>query len=682
LERYLQYGADKTFPTQTRRLRPNHKHWVTPDIIKTMHLRDVTRHKAHATNDQDLFNKYKKLRNKVNKDIRLSQKSSMEHLVITRRKNPTKFWKDVTSLMPSKINMASIPKKLSLDEINKYFATIGGKTISDPASRKNMEGMPWKGEKSMHDFTIQPCTVELVEKQLNKLPDKPNIDILGLDCKLLRATANIIAPSLTTIFNLSIKTGIVPQEWKLNKVTPAYKGKGDREDPGNYRPISVMSHTAKIMERIIGDQFIHYLTKHKFLTPDQSAYLAGNSTQTSLHRLVDDILEDANEGDVTAACFLDISKCFDSICHDYLLQKLENYGIRQNLNWFTSYLSNRMQQVYHNGTLSSPEVVLTGVPQGSVLGPFLFILFANDLGNYVQEGLVNCYSDDTVVYTTGKTADEAKSKLQRCLVGVEHWYTENKLKVNVTKSMTMLFGTKQRLNKNNNTQTKVFFGNQELEETQVYKYLGLLMDPTLSWNAHCNSVVSRGVYKLHLMRRLRRFLPRDTLVQIYKTYMMPIVEYGATVWGYTSKANIGKMDKIIKTSARIICNNYNWDVSGATLAKQLLFNSFEERRDYLLAVLTYKALNNLGPDQMADKLTSASLLANRCTRQTTEGKLHQPRPNLNIYKSSYTYRAPLIWNKLDDTLKEAPSVNAFKVGYKVQVLGLPPKHKPKQLTDD
>jgi hypothetical protein len=195
-------------------------------------------------------------------------------------------------------------------------------------------------------------------------------------------------------------------------------------------------------------------------------------------------------------------------------------------------------------------------------------------------------------------------------------------------------------------------------------------------------VVKKGVFKLHLMRRLRRMLPKDNMIHIYKTYMMPTVEYGATVWGYTSKANIGKMAKIIKTSATIICNTYNWDVSGATLAKQLLFNTFEERRDYLLAVVTYKALNNLGPHQMADKLTSASLLANRCTRQTTEGKLHQPRPNLNMYKSSYTYRAPLIWNKLDDTLKEAPSVNSFKEGYRVNVLGLPPKYKPKQLTDD
>jgi hypothetical protein len=316
------------------------------------------------------------------------------------------------------------------------------------------------------------------------------------------------------------------------------------------------------------------------------------------------------------------------------------------------------------------------------LGPFLFIMFANDLGNFVLNGSVNCYSDDTVVYTTGKTANEAKSNLQQCLVGVEHWYTENKLKVNVTKSMTMIFGTKQRLSRNNNTEIKVHFAGEELEETQEYKYLGLIMDPTLSWNKHSNKVVKSGVYKLHLMRRLRKIVPKDTMIQIFKTYMMPTIEYGATVWGYTSKTNIKKMNNLINTSARIISNRFDWDISGATLAKQLYFNTFEERRDFLLSVLTYKSLNGIGPSHMEDKLTYANQIAIRSTRQSAEGMLYQPRANISMYKSSYTYMAPQIWNKLDQKLKDAPSVNRFKETYKVQVLDQPPKYIPTYLSDD
>lgn len=676
----LNTKSDTYAPIESKRLRSNHKHWVTPEIIKIMHERDRLHRKATQTNDDNLWSNYKRLRNRVVTLVRKEQKKAMEELVESRKKDPTKFWKDLTNMLPRKINMASIPKNLSLDDLNMYFSTIGGKNITEMEYKKAKKGMPWKGDISIHNFSIQEIRKCDVEELLQKLPDKPNLDILSIDCRILRKSAEIIAAPLTWIFNKSIQEGIVPQEWKNAKVSPAYKNKGDKDDPGNYRPISVVGHIPKLIEKLIGGQFINYLTSNALITKDQSAYLKGHSTQSSLHKLMDDILENADEGEVTAACFLDISKCFDSICHDFLLQKLKNYGIRENLSWFTSYLTDRTQQVSHNGNLSTKLPVNAGVPQGSVLGPFLFILFANDLGNFVNGGLLNCYADDTVIYTTGATANEAKLKLQQCLKEVEFWYTENKLKVNTSKSMVMLFGTQQRLSKLNDQMNKVLFGQQPLEETTVYKYLGLYLDPGLTWNSHVQEVIKKSVFKLHLMRRLAKILQKDTMVQVYKTYLMPIIEYGATVWGFTSSGNTTKINHIINTAARIICNNYDYiTVRGAELAKQLKINSFEERRNYLLAVLTYKLMNDEDhkmPLYMKDKLTMVSELAEHGTRGACNSKLNQPRANIKMFENTFLWRAPRIWNDLDDAIKSKESLGTFKEAYKVDILGQPPRYQP------
>lgn len=665
---------DKHAPITTKRLRAHHKCYINAEMVKLMHKRDKVHRLANQKKDPELLAEYKRLRNLVTRKKRKAEKEALKELITIRRKNPTKFWKDVTAIMPRKINMASIPKNLSLDDINTYFANIGGKNITEAEYRKLKQGMPWKGQVSMHSFSIEEIPVWHVKELLSKLPDKPNMDILGYDTKLLKRCSDVLSTSLTSIFNQSIKEGSIPLDWKISKVTPAYKGKGDKEDPSNYRPISVAGHIPKIMEKLVAGQFISYLTDHHFITPDQSAYMEGHSSTTSLHRLVDDILDGANEGEVTAACFLDISKCFDSICHQYILQKLENYGIKDNLSWFRSYLTDRVQRVIHNGNLSKPQKVNSGVPQGSVLGPFIFILFANDLGNFVQGGLMNCYADDTVIYTYGATADDAKAKLEKCLIGVEHWYTENKLKVNVDKSKVMVFGSRQRLKKNNNINTKINFGKQPLENTTEYKYLGLQMDPTLSWDSQIQAVVKKSVFKLHLFRRLAKVLQPDTMLQLYKTYLMPLVEYGAPVWGYTSQANISKVDHIIHQAARAITNNYDYiNIRGATLAKEKYINSFTERRDFLLAVETYKAINGLGPTYMQDKVTLTTEIVPHSTRGGASNNLYHTGANNDMFKSSFIFMAPKVWNRLSESIKNAPSVNSFKDSYKVKVLGQPRK---------
>ena len=212
----------------------------------------------------------------------------------------------------------------------------------------------------------------------------------------------------------------------------------------NYRPISVIGYITKMVEQLVRLQLVNYLEEHSFITPDQSAYMKGHSTQTSLNRVIDDWLENINENQITGVCLLDISKCFDTISHSILLQKLSIYGIKQQeLKWFSPYLDRRKHAVLCHNELSSFIDVTCGVPQGSVLGPYLFILFINDMSQFTTDGcLTNLYADDSMIYASGDTIPEVKQKLQNYLKDISSWYKMISLKINIDKTKVILIGSK------------------------------------------------------------------------------------------------------------------------------------------------------------------------------------------------------------------------------------------------
>ena len=426
----------------------------------------------------------------------------------------------------------------------------------------------------------------------------------------------------------------------------------------------------KVFFEHLWKEHITYLDKYNLITSDQSAYLNGRSTQTSLHRVVDDILESMDDGEITAACFIDISKCFDSIDHKFLLEKMEKHGVGKNLGWFKSYLTGRQQIVVHNGNSSNIRPVTAGVPQGSVLGPFLFILFANDISSFVNTGQINCYADDAVIYITARTLTDAEKQLQECVNAIEYWYTENKLKVNAQKTEVMIFGTPQKLARLSDDDFCIKYGDIKLKVVKKFKYLGVHLDEGLTWNNQCEKIISKAGLKLHLMRRLNKILPKKIMIQIYKTYMMPLLEYGATIWGYTSVENINHIQKIINLCARIITNNYDFmNTRGADLVRELGLNGFEERRDFLLAVLMYKCHEGSAPGYLIDKLNLHKDMNVRQTRHTDELTYNIPRTRLDKTDAAFFVQGPKVWNKIPQRIRELETLELFKKQYKMDILG-------------
>lgn len=237
---------------------------------------------------------------------------------------------------------------------------------------------------------------------LSGMGSTSSADILGCDVKLLAVSHNIIAPCLTKMFNLSLQTCTLPDDWKLARVTPVYKGKGCLQDCNNYRPIANIPHIAKIFERIIQRQLMQYMTINNFRNINQSACQKDHSIQTSILRITDDFIDNLCEKLLTGVCLIYIKKCFDTINHSILLSKLSHYGIiDEELRWFKNYVIDRSQIVSVNGKVSSKNIVNIGVPQGTVLAPLLFMIFANDMSQFVGLSTCNMFANDTLMYCSG-----------------------------------------------------------------------------------------------------------------------------------------------------------------------------------------------------------------------------------------------------------------------------------------
>ena len=476
-----------------------------PDAI---YRRDFLHRQAIRRKDPILVRKYKESKYHVKKLI-VKTKRNYYYQQISSSNNPKKLWNTLKTVLPSKQCNNHIPIDLSSDIFNNYFSSIGTKLNSNFNNSSDMHcGTPCPNPPNQSDtklcqnFNFYQLPTQFVFDKLNNFKDSCSFDILNMDTKLLKLSAALIAPSLTHIYNLSLYQGIVPKDFKKARVTPIYK-KGDPHVPSNYRPISVTSHLGKILEQAVKHQLVTHLINGKLLSPNQFAYIKVKSTQTALHNIIDSWLSNIEKGDITGACFLDLTKCFDSVSHDILLNKLENYGINNTeLQWFRSYLTNRTQIVKCHGSLSKPNLLSTGIPQGTILGPCLCILYANDLFNCLSTGNCIMYADDITIYCTGKTIADVQSKLQQCVNNSLSWLHQNKLMINPSKSSSMLIGTKQKIE---NLTLNIQINNCTIDYVNHFKLLGVTIDSNLTWNIQTTNVCKKISSRIGLIRRLKMY---------------------------------------------------------------------------------------------------------------------------------------------------------------------------------
>ena len=557
--------------------------WMTKDILNVIKRREYLHKVAIQSKDAQNWQAYKSARNIVTNYIRKKKKEYFRNSVVINKNNISGMWKSLRYVLPSK-KSCYMSNDITSNKFNSFFTSVG----TDLTKRFSQSSLPdISFEKPECSFSFSEITPGFVHNYIDKLPNNYTMDDLEIDNKLLKEAATVICPFLSFLFNLSIATAIVPKDWKSALVTPIYKGTGPQNNPSNYRPISVLPTIVKIFESAIKLQVTDYIERNNLISPRQFAYLRGRSTRTALHSLVDKLVYDTDYGCVSAVCTIDMAKGFDTIPHNVLIHKLSFYGFSKlTVNWFESYLNGRFQRLKTNGNISSELPINIGVPQGSILGPILFILYINDLHYaFTDNCTTHGYADDTSLSCHSQSINKVQTQLQSNLDICSKWLHDNKLTVNASKSQVMLVGPKCKIQDKHLT---VYLNNTELQQSSSIKLLGINVDSYLNWKPHVESVISKVSVKVGLLHRLSRFLPSFHLKCIYTAVVQSCFDYAITIWGSCFKTYLLPLQRLQNRCARICSNNFNYEVPSSVLIKNLNWMNIRERYFYFLGILMYK----------------------------------------------------------------------------------------------
>ena len=360
---------------------------------------------------------------------------------------------------------------------------------------------------------------------------------------------------------------------------------------------------------------------------------------------------------IICVAYFDIAKCFNCIDHAILSQKIKGYGIDGNeLAWFTSYLSNRLQTTTINGKKSSPHLINLGVPQGSVLGPLLFLLYLNDLPN-ITSSSINLYADDTCIYICGSDPCDIKIQLQNEANKISNWFNNNRLSLNTEKSSIMYIGTPQRL-KSYSDLPSISVDGRELSVCNSVKYLGIHLDDNLSWKHHIDELCAKLSPKLGTLSRLSHILPSHLLNIIYNTTIQPHIDYGLPLWGHTYPTYIAKIQHYQNRAARLVAKKYSFDIPSYAIVKSLKWLNVSQRTRYLTCVFMHKIYYGQCPNYLLHMAITRSDFTTRQTRASAD--LVVPLPRTETLKRSLTYQGPLLWNGLPLSIRNNDDIQSFK----------------------
>ena len=573
-----------------------------------------------------------------------------DYLTSNIKDNPKAFWSFIKKTKSEEVGIAALKvngrvisdAKEKAEALNDQFASVFTREETD-------EEIPSLGDSSFDEIPNLIIQQEGVLKQLNKLvPGKaPGPD--QIPPWFLKLAAEELTPILTDLFQCSVNQGVLPQQWQTANVTGIFK-KGDKSKPENYRPVSLTSIICKILEHIIHSHTMKHLEKLKILVDSQHGFRAKRSTVTQLLQTAHDLTTSLEEGLTTHLAILDFSKAFDKVPHERLLKKLEYYGIKGSLlQWFRGFLTHRTQQVVCDGETSTSRVVLSGVPQGTVLGPLLFLLYINDLPNQLASK-TRLFADDCLVYSSGSD-DKHVQVLQKDLKKLEEWQERWKMSFNPSKCSTMRISYR----KNPPTSQFIFCG-QELQQVDSHPYLGVEIDNKMTWSVHIKNVINKANRTLGFLRRNMWFCTEEVKTCVYSMLVLPVLEYACEVWDPFSAIHKQRLEMVHRRGARFCRGDFSKYSSVTEMMTKLGWETLEQRRKKKRLTMLFKITKGLVGIDCEDYLTPAN--DNRA-RGSNSHKYYRTYARLNVYKESFFVRTVAEWNELVEAAVSSPSVDTF-----------------------
>ena len=545
-----------------RKAKQFSKPWISKGLRKSIKIKNRLFYSG------DIL-KYKLYRNRIVSLSRLSKRLYYEAYFTANLKNMKKTWEGINELLNRQRNRKQVstlqrPNNSGVTEnpaeitniFNHYFASIGprlARNISSP--RKNFQDY-LAGTNHYKSFFFDPVTSSEVDMEILATPCSNKVyGLYSCPVHLLKSVRHSLSPLLAALMNKSISTGIYPHLLKHAKVIPVYKT-GDETDPCNYRPISLLSVFNRLFEKLVYKRLRSYCEKNGIFFSSQYGFRDNCSTQHAILDILNKIQSKTDAKLFSCGTFIDLKRAFDTVDHSILLHKLNHYGVRGIINsWFSSYLSKRSQSTHIGSTVSDKEEIVCGVPQGSVLGPLLFLSYVNDIYRCSQIFDFYLFADDTNLLYSNKDLKDLETVVNEELMKVGDWLDPNKLSLNTSKSNFVIFHPYQH--KPDCTIQLEIYNNDlkesvPLEQKTFVKYLGILIDNNLSWKYHIDYISSKVSKGIGMSARLRLLVPFATLLNIYRCLIEPYISYGLIAWGQAANIHLNKILILQKRALRLM----------------------------------------------------------------------------------------------------------------------------------
>jgi len=670
-------AIDSISPLKQVRVKTNTKPWFDGNILEAIRVRDKLRKKYKKSGLQVDFDMFKDAQKHAKQLTKTKKCTYVKDQLRANIAKPSKLWKVLKSIgLPSNANNTAKvclkdkdnallfePKETS-NIFKDFYENLAQSLVDKLPTAPNKFNLDttrvfYERLNISGSFNLLQVDQAFVLKMLEKTNANKAPGIDKLSGIFIKDGASLLAAPLTQLINLSISTSTFPDPFKIAKLVALYK-KGCKTDPKNYRPVSLLPLLSKIFEKVVHLQTEKFLSDNNILYKNQSGFRPLHSTETCLTHLSDQILEKCDKGCYTGMILIDLQKAFDTLDHNLLLDKLGLLNFSSNtISWFKSYLSNRTFLVNVESTFSEPADLKCGVPQGSILGPLLFLLYINDLPQAVTDCDVRLYADDTCISYTHKNISEIELRLNANFNNLCDWFVDNKLSIHFgeDKTKSILFSPK---NKSNSADPIVIKRhNVTLKQFSTVEYLGCLLDETLSGREMALKVLKKVNGKLRFLYRQGKYLNPRLRRMLCNTLIQPHFDFACSAW----YPNLTQGLKAKLQIAQNKCIRYclflgNREGIRYKHLKQINWLPVKDRVNQFIAASVYKFINNLAPAYMADIFVKP--LRIRSTRSSNESNLLKPFRVNEYGKNCLSYLGAAVWNNIPSIIRDAKTCNSFK----------------------
>lgn len=604
----------------------------------------------------------------VTKLVREARSQYFQGKLETDERNPKVTWSVINSVLGRTSDSSSVGRltvgqetvtdpALIAAAFNDYFSNIGAKLASEFDSARDF--MQHMSVFNNYEFKFDPVTVEYMISLVSSMKSSgAGYDEIPMN--IFKDNLQTLAPIITFICNSSLTSGVFPARLAKAKVTCVYKS-GDPTLVSNYRPISVLPAFSKILEKVVYIQLNNYFVQNNLFSSSQFGFRGNLSTETAVHEIADILYSDFDSGRFGLGVFLDLSKAFDSLDRSILLEKLRCYGLNDSaLRWFVSYFCARKQYTVIDKVSSDTLPVFYGIPQGSILGPLLFIIFVNDIVKVSSVVRFILYADDTSVLLSSSNLEQLFRSMNTELVSISRWFTNNKLTINTNKSHYVIFHRKQRPVPE--ISSSILVDGKVVERTFQVKFLGVQLDEHLDWRKHTGHIIRKLAKYVPILYRIRNNLTEKSLKLIYNSLIYPNLIYCNSVWGACASGSLNSVfllqKKIVRAIAGVRAREHT-----APLFHSLCLLRITTINLYMSCVYIFRSLLGIN---ICDWFVRYECLYD--TRLSSANTLVVPFVRSSHSRQSIRYNGVQVWNSLPNHIREIEDYNLFKITLKKHLL--------------